>query len=298
MRRFIIPMLACAFLFVSVAWFLSYRNNAELVVIPGNTTAPIVHYKNETFGIELDRPENTLVSDSPTNQYVNAVHRAQFEIALPKLLFQETNLTEALIQIGVSAESHALNKCLVADDSSREKSIGAKSINGVSFSVFSANDAAAGNRYEFRRYRTIHYGSCYEFVEAFHSGNIANYPSGTVKEFDHDSFLGTLEEIMNSVNFSAKSASGVEGKITLKCEKSSPDVSCDTFPAIVEFSQKSQVLATTSTDDIGNFRQVLTAGLYDVNRTTSTSSACTSVGVEVKENSFAFSNIMCQGVQK
>ena len=79
--------------------------------------------------------------------------------------------------------------------------MGTTTINGATWNVFTSADAGAGNFYESKTFRTVHGDTCFEMVELLHSGNIGNYPAGTVVEFDKAKFQGMLETIAHTFTF-------------------------------------------------------------------------------------------------
>jgi len=76
-----------------------------------------------------------------------------------------------------------------------------KVINGVEFKVMQVSDAGAGNLYTSNLYRTVYENICYELSLTVHTGNIYNYPEGTVTEFDKNKAFSVLEEIANTFQF-------------------------------------------------------------------------------------------------
>jgi hypothetical protein len=77
-------------------------------------------------------------------------------------------------------------------------------INGVQFKTGHTVDVGAGNIYDSQVYRTIFDGRCFETIETVHTGNIANYTSGTVAEFDKSLATGFLDQMLQSLKLSNK----------------------------------------------------------------------------------------------
>lgn len=76
-----------------------------------------------------------------------------------------------------------------------------KVINGITFKTQATVGAAAGNRYDSKLYRTFHNRECYEIALVVHTGNIQNYPEGTVQEFDKQKAFPILEQILATLRF-------------------------------------------------------------------------------------------------
>ncbi len=77
-----------------------------------------------------------------------------------------------------------------------ETLLGEKTFNGYTFTESQFTGVGAGNIYEQLFYRTLLDNTCYEIVFFMHSGNIGNYPSGTVVEFNRAALLQKFEEVL------------------------------------------------------------------------------------------------------
>jgi hypothetical protein len=75
--------------------------------------------------------------------------------------------------------------------------------NGVSYSVASSSDAAAGNLYEERVLALKGSSPCTAVRYFIHSSNIGNYPAGTVKEFDHDALVSAFDAIRQTLKLTS-----------------------------------------------------------------------------------------------
>ena len=71
--------------------------------------------------------------------------------------------------------------------------------NGVAYSVATTSEAAAGSVYEEMVYALSGSSPCTAVRYVIHSTNIANYPAGTVQEFNRDQFLTTFDTIRRSL---------------------------------------------------------------------------------------------------
>lgn len=162
-------------------------------IIPGVNTSI---YQNSQFSIGY--PGGSQISTSGYEGYLPVTQSLSVGILLDTSLFQGTNLGEAGLFIGTSSQT---DKCLAAQTDLGEIDMGIAVINGQQFRVFQSTGVGAGNIYEFKIYRTLRNGNCYEIVEILHSGNIGNYPTDTVVQFDKVKFSGYLEKIANTLIF-------------------------------------------------------------------------------------------------
>jgi len=115
-------------------------------------------------------------------------------------MFQGTNLTEAGVYVGASSTPAIVAGCTSPTPNSGEtEATSSMSTNGATFSEFDSTGAGAGNIYQEKAFRAVVAGSCLEFVELLHSGNIANYTSGTVTAFDQAQFSGILDAMLKTL---------------------------------------------------------------------------------------------------
>lgn len=125
-------------------------------------------------------------------------------IALPDGLFSTsgTNYVESYIVISSSTSSDSLKNCTSFQDVNQdpEMKVTTMSIGGVNFSSTETGDAAAGNLYNSKLYRTVYEGACYEAALVVHTGNIGNYDPG-VTEFDQTQALDRLMSVLQTFKF-------------------------------------------------------------------------------------------------
>lgn len=157
-------------------------------------------YTNKDNGFEIWYPKTAQLI--PSNDiFIFAVKRGIARIMLPESLFKGTNLIEAGVGIGVDDDAEARAKCTEPVENGREKYIGTATLGGAEFSVFEGSEGAAGHLYQYKNYRVVHDGLCYELVAAMNSGDIGVYEPGTTKEFDKNYISGLLGKIVNSFRF-------------------------------------------------------------------------------------------------
>ena len=161
----------------------------------------VVNFMDPDYNFSLMRPELASIVSDVSDGYLPYTHSPVAGFELSSDLFQGTNLSQAGVYIGVTASSTMLDGCTKPSTEVLEKATGTATFKGVTWNVFTSNDAAAGNLYDSKTYRTVHNGQCYEITELLHSGNIGNFPPGTVVQFDHDKFSNILESIAQTFSF-------------------------------------------------------------------------------------------------
>lgn len=122
-------------------------------------------------------------------------------IEVPKSYEPGTNFGDARFTVGVSTDASAVASCLTNPSGNVSASPVVVSINGTSFTKLPFSDAAAGNRYDTTSYRTVRSGECYVLEYTIHYGNIQNYPSGAVQEFNEAKVEAALEGLVQSFRF-------------------------------------------------------------------------------------------------
>lgn len=78
-----------------------------------------------------------------------------------------------------------------------------ETINGVKYRVWEFGDAAAGNFYATKQYRTYFPAqqTCFEIDETLHTTNVGAYDPGTVTEFDKSKAQKYFDQIVDSIRF-------------------------------------------------------------------------------------------------
>jgi len=72
---------------------------------------------------------------------------------------------------------------------------------GITYSFASSTGAAAGNVYEEQVFALATSSPCTAVRYFIHSGNIGNYPAGTVRAFDRGALLAAFDNIRQSIRF-------------------------------------------------------------------------------------------------
>jgi hypothetical protein len=112
--------------------------------------------------------------------------------------FQRTNLNEAYLVLAASSNPAVISTCAQPSTQDPETVTGKETVKGYTFTRSEFLGAAAGNRYDQIAYRSLVDATCFEVVFLFHSGNIDNYPPGTVVAFNHEGLLAKFEAVLGT----------------------------------------------------------------------------------------------------
>ena len=160
-----------------------------------------VQYTNTAEGFSMYRPTTTESKTENFESYLPLTQTPIVAFTIPNTMFEKTNLAEAGVYVGATTSPLITSLCNIADTSEGETATSTRTINDVTFSVFTSNDAGAGNYYDRTAFRTLRNGTCYEVVEVLHSAQIGNFPEGTVSPFNRDEIVGYLEGMVNTFEF-------------------------------------------------------------------------------------------------
>ena|SRR5581483_6583581 len=193
---------------IGAGLYFSTTSNNPATSQPATTPQIITGVDNKTYTdphlhFTMLYPATAAASDVNYTGYLPLTQNAVVSFTLPKDMFKGTNLGEAGVYIGATTSQKALQSCTNALVDFGEKAAGTQQINGTTFNVFTSTGVGAGNIYDETDYRTVQNGTCIEVVELLHSGNIGNYPPGTTKEFDHPTFKGYLDGMVNTLHLPA-----------------------------------------------------------------------------------------------
>lgn len=191
------------FLVVALALVAAGCNNQNNQTLnpqspPAQQTPQTSTYKNATYGFEFQYPADV---GFVTPTYALLQDKiVQLNIAGTE--YPKTNFVDA--GFAVSAQyAKSLADCLALN--APENGDGFKTttvINGVTFYSTKGSGAGAGNRYDSVIYRALRSNqTCAEINETIHTGNIGNYPAGTVTEVDANKVQARLDSILNTFKF-------------------------------------------------------------------------------------------------
>jgi hypothetical protein len=91
-------------------------------------------------------------------------------------------------------------QCLISPNDSKPLTQ-TQTINGQVFYVGTNSGVGAGNIYSSTIYRALRQTLCVEVSLTVHTGNIGNYPQGSVTEVDQTKPLADLQQILNTFKF-------------------------------------------------------------------------------------------------
>ena len=137
-------------------------------------------YEHRIYGFAFTYPAFAYIDQSSGDSLTTGAPALQIKLA--RNTYTGTNLSEASVSVGVTKDQKMVTECLRAGQT--ETARGDFVLSGLSFMVFEAHDAAAGNRYDSVNYRTVRDGACVEIRELIHYGVLENYEVGAVKQFD------------------------------------------------------------------------------------------------------------------
>jgi|GEM_PF-2795225 len=157
-------------------------------------------YKNNSYGFSFMYP-SALGFVIPS--YPNLEDKI-VQLQIPQSDYPRTNFGDAAFSVS-AVYTKSLEACLAAANTP-ENGDGFKStkeINGLTYYYTKSAGAGAGNLYESTIYRVLVGGQlCVELNETIHTGNIGNFPSGTVTEVDKSAVQTRLDDILNTFKFS------------------------------------------------------------------------------------------------
>jgi len=160
---------------------------------------------NSQFKYSLEYPRDFDVSQGDIASGGLLTAKPLVKIAFPNDAFRmpRTNFDEAYVVISMGTDRQSLTGCYsLSSVGGNKELIDNVAINGVEFKVGYVTDVAAGNIYSSNVYRTIFSNRCLEVVETVHTGNIQNYPEGSVAEFDKNKATVILDKIIQTLTLS------------------------------------------------------------------------------------------------
>jgi hypothetical protein len=161
-------------------------------ILPG---VPNRTYTDQRLSFSIDYPSTASTTADFSTGYLPVTQTPVVAIELPRSMFSGTNLTEAGLYIGATTTPTGITNCTIPSQVNNETATTSTMLGGQQFGVFTSTGVGAGNIYQEKVFRTIQNGACLEIVELLHSGNIGNYPAGTVTQFDQAEFSGILDAI-------------------------------------------------------------------------------------------------------
>lgn len=153
---------------------------------------------SSTLGYSIRYPEGyTLDTSYVYDQLGPGSEIGGIKFIIPKSRAQGTNLSGA--DTGVSIEVMPYADTCTADRFLADAKASKFSDGGTDYSVAHRTGAAAGNIYDETVYALVGSNPCLAVRYFIHSGNIANYPPGAVREFDKAALIQEFDTIRRSL---------------------------------------------------------------------------------------------------
>lgn len=187
---------------IGVVWWLM-KNNPPLKPAPQENIQTQT-YSSSKYGFAFKHPSNWSVDESyaydllgPKEPTIPGV-----KLYVPTNLTQGTNLSPS--QTGISIEVMPnMPSCSAYPFLIQPGSVINETINGATYSTASSTGAGAGNLYEEYIYALPNTDPCVAIRYFIHSTNIANYPEGTVEEYDRAELLKNFNAVRDSLTVTA-----------------------------------------------------------------------------------------------
>jgi hypothetical protein len=167
---------------------------------PPAPAQPTTHtYATSTFSIVY--PDGYTADESYAYQGVPNKPIPGVKFIIPATMATGTNLSTdsgVSVEILPHAKACAGDIFLYENVKSHDVTVGA-----TVWSLASSSDAGAGNFYEEQVYALKDSKPCTAVRYYIHSGNINNYPAGTVTEFNKDALIQSFDSIRDSLTLGA-----------------------------------------------------------------------------------------------
>lgn len=153
----------------------------------------------------IDFSANESNSPAPsTDWYANNVEQTPgiktFTLTVPASFEPQTNFVDATLTVGYSQNDKAIADCLIAQNG--EATTSTQTIGNATFTVFTSNNAGAGQLYETTSYRTTHAGACYAVEYTVHSAELGNFPASyNLQQFNESQVDSLLNRIVGTFTF-------------------------------------------------------------------------------------------------
>jgi hypothetical protein len=162
-------------------------------------------YSDPQYGFSLRYPATaTITTGSQAEGELDLTDTTAVVVKPTLAAYKGTNLGEASVAVGVSADPGTVAACAAGTPAQGEKPVGTIALGGIEFTRFTFEDAGVGNRYASTSYRAVSAGTCYEIVEFLHWAVLENYSPGAVKQFDRAKIEARLHAITRSFALAGK----------------------------------------------------------------------------------------------
>jgi photosystem II stability/assembly factor-like uncharacterized protein len=172
----------------------------RIAINPPGLARQYFEYIDNSFGTILDYSDEFAPTDWQLPFTTKGTPLLNLYFIAPSYYYPTTNLVEAGLVLTATTDPGIVSTCTQPSNQTSEKVTGEVTVNGHTFTRSEFTGAAAGNEYDQVFYRTVSGGKCIEVIFLIHSGNIGNYPPGTVVEFDLARLLNKFEEVLTTFN--------------------------------------------------------------------------------------------------
>ncbi len=169
-----------------------------IVVAPDPTnTLTQIYATSSLIGFTIRFPQNYTVDQKYVYQALGPGHDIKgVKFTIPSSATTGTNLSkDTYISVEVQPKASSCSANLFLDN---KKTI-TFTDNGIDYSVATGTGAAAGNIYDEAVFAIPGSSPCTAVRYFIHSGNIGNYPAGTLKEFDKAGVINEFDNIRRSL---------------------------------------------------------------------------------------------------
>lgn len=202
MKRVIIIVVIILFILGAGAfiWYTWPHDEPEPVMVEPVQEIPVetTHtYSSPTLGYSLTYPVAYTESDHVYEFSATKSIEGGFKVTIPALMATGTNLSaDSYVSVEQlpNARSCTGDIFLTANVKASEVED-----NGVTYSVASSTEGAAGNRYEEWVWALGDSSPCTAVRYYIHSTAVENYPEGTVTAFNHDALVQEFDSIRRSL---------------------------------------------------------------------------------------------------
>ncbi|MDE2311986.1 MAG: hypothetical protein KGJ93_02765 [Patescibacteria group bacterium] len=170
--------------------------NQQPTVAP-DSAADWQTYRNLDYGFEFKYPSDFAFTQ-PT---YGGLKQEIVQLRPAKNFYSGTNYVDSAFTVSNDYVSKPA-QCFL--DSAGKTLTSVETINGTKFYTGENVGAAAGNLYNSVIYRTLNKDWCTEITLTVHTGNIANYPAGSVTEVDQNKPLAVLRQMLSTFTFSSQ----------------------------------------------------------------------------------------------
>lgn len=162
-----------------------------------NQTNNLETYKNGTYNFQFQYPPEFYFVAPAGYSNLGQDSEQIVQIQSDNKNFPGTNLADYAFTV---SNQYNYADCLKSVNN-KTPLMQTKQINGIIFYQDATTGAAAGNLYDAQIYRTVRDNWCYELTLTVHTGNIANYPEGTVTEVDKNKVFDILNQVLATFKF-------------------------------------------------------------------------------------------------